>query len=204
MGRKILGKVSLRIVLSLMICLAVDSSSFAGPRDRQGKLRVDQKALEFDSYEELAAWLTDRAMEYPESAGEILDALYELETEQEQKEAVSGCKNTTISPRSVVSEVPRFFKLYQIVATVSIGDCGLILCSTMGFDLVWDPGPSGGSILIGPFPSQTRQQICQGASISTRGFLILTGSVPTGSYTLMLKVGGFGWVASFPIPITIQ
>lgn len=190
------------VIVLLVFCFVLNINISAARNDSPEPTITYLEEQEFDSLDELEEWINNWAMENPDNAREMLKALKQLKSETDRPD--TACKNVTLTPSSISATKPFHFKLYQIIIDVYIGDCGSILCSTMGFDITWNPGPSGGTILIGPFPSQTFKQICQGESISSRGFLILKSDVPNGSYKLKIKVGGFGYASYYYIPVNIN
>jgi len=147
-----------------------------------------------------------------DSYGDLIDLLAELGVEDPMAalsedggvSIINACKNVSITPSSIVATKPFRFKVYQIVVNVTIGDCGMILCSTMGFDMTWEPGPNAGATLLGPFPSEPVGQVCVGNSTSTKGILILKSDVPNGSYKIKIKVGGFGYADYYYLPVTVN
>ena len=161
---------------------------------------ASMEELTFDSPEEMMEWLNTLAIEDPEAAAELQKYLLN----SEKTVMRDACKQTTLTPSSISVTSAFKFKLYQIFIDVQLADCGLTLCSTMGFDLTWNPGPNGGAILIGPIPAEPPGQVCVGNSISSRGFLILTKDVPDGNYNLQVKVGGFGYALYLDLPVTID
>lgn len=195
------------LLLALFLCGLTYEEVFAAPRHRATSTDVRVNEVEFGSYAELAAWLDNWVQQNPENAAEALAAIDQLQepgTAGDDFSMYTACKNVTLTPASIIATKPFRFKVYQIVIDVTIGDCGSIICSTMGFDMSWNPGPNGGATLLGPFPSQTAYQVCVGNSISSRGFLILKPEVPNGSYSIKIKVGGFASADYYNLPVTVN
>ena len=163
---------------------------------------ANQGVITIDSMKAFQTWIKNFVAEHPEHAQDIYNALNHMATVEIFG---SSCMNPHLSPSSVTISEPLFIKIIQIINNVTIGDCGMVLCSTMGFDLYWKTGggPSTGWILIGPFPSQTGQ-ICQGAQVTSKGYLILFKGVPNGTYQLVFKTGGFGYYIEPTVQITIN
>lgn len=153
--------------------------------------------------------LQDMEISSPE---ELIDLLAEVGGENFEEAfdpeggiiTIEACKNVSITPSAIVATKPFRFKFYQITVNITIWDCGNILCSQMGFDMTWSPGPSAGAILIGPMPSEPPGQVCVGNSTSTKGYLILTKDVPNGSYKIQIKVGGFASADYWYLPVTVN
>ncbi|MGD9972058.1 MAG: hypothetical protein AB7S77_03260 [Desulfatirhabdiaceae bacterium] len=162
---------------------------------------IQANVMEFQTEDEAVFWLMNNAMENGIAVDDLFNSLQESGVDAGE---LSGCVNTKLSPASVSSTVPKSIKVVQIIIDVTIGDCGNILCSTMGFDMTWSVAPSAGASILGPMPSQTIDQICVGNSISSRGFLILKSDIPRGNYSLKIKVGGFGGASYYYIPVTIS
>jgi hypothetical protein len=176
---------------------------WSAPRDRSAfrdigaGVTTDIREFDFDSYDELADWLRE-AIGDDEELEKILEQV-------EEEIVAQACLSSSALPSSVNVTQPFFFKVVQFSLGVTVGDCGLIICSTLGFNLAWDVAPQGGGLFFGPFPSNTRGQVCQGGSASTKAFLILTRGIPNGSYRLKFSVIGFGGVTSTTlIPINIS
>ena len=175
------------MALCFMASISVQASP-AIPAD------VMLEELAINSPDELIELLAEMGMENPEA---ILD-------DDGGISIIEGCKNVSLSPSSIVATKPFRFKVYQIIVSVTIGNCGNILCSTMGYDMTWEPGPSAGATLLGPFPSEPTGQVCVGNSTSTKGILILKSDVPNGSYKIKVKVGGFASAEYYYLPVAVQ
>jgi hypothetical protein len=194
MNKKFCPKVFCFFVATVVLFAMTSLSAFAASQSSSGAADVTLEEPEIDSYDELVDLLAEMGVENPES----------VLAEDGDVPIIQACKNVTFNPTSIVAIKPFRFKVYQIIINVSIGDCGMILCSQMGFEMTWEPGPSQGSVLIGPFPSEPIGQICQGNSTSTKGILILKKDVPNGSYKIKVKVGGFGSADYYYLAVTVQ
>ncbi|GEM_PF-4306189 len=182
------------LFLAFIVMGALSPSVTAGPPSFQANV------IEFQNDDEAVFWLMNYAMEN----GIGIDELFSGQESEDNSSELSGCVNVKLSPSTISTTVPKTSKLFQIIIDVTIGDCGNVLCSTMGFDITWSVAPSGGATIFGPFPSQTIDQVCVGNSISSRGFLILNSGIPKGNYSLKIKVGGFGGASYYYIPVTIS
>lgn len=163
-----------------------------------GNVNVDE--LSFNSEKELLLWLKELAKDEPLAVESVYNQLMNSDSYVD----ADACKVTTLTPASISITSPFKIKVYQITIDVTLANCGMVICSTMGFDLTWNPGPNAGSILIGPFPAEPIQQFCVGANVVSKGFLILTKDAPNGSYAIKVKVGGFGYALYLDIPVTIS
>jgi hypothetical protein len=174
------------LVAMMAFCFVVSSNARA--------VDVAREDLAINSPDELIELLAEMGVENPEA---ILD-------EDGGISIIEACKNVSLTPSSIVATKPFKIKFYQIMVSVTIGDCGNILCSTMGYDMTWEPGPNAGATLIGPIPSEPTGQVCVGNSTSTKGFLILKSDVPNGRYNIKVKVGGFASAEYYYLPVTVQ
>lgn len=188
------------VLLGIVMIPAIASAEMKG--NKGNVVAVQQQEMTFNSMDEAIEWLTNYAKDHPEYAGEILNAIQNLSTKDDL--VGDSCKNTTLTPSSISITESFTIKFYQIVISVYLNNCGSIICSDMGFDLYWSPGPSEGAILIGPFPSEPPQQVCVGTTIVSKGYMILSNSVPNGSYNIQVKVGGFGYALYLNIPVSIS
>jgi len=119
--------------------------------------------------------------------------------------APEGCMNFSLAPSSISTPPPQAFKFYQISGRLSIGDCGMVLCSTVGLESNWESAPGTGIIEIGPFPPGSMgKQICQGGHLDFQQFLIVTRNAPRGTYKLRFTAKGFGGSISHYLMVTIE
>lgn len=199
-------KVFCFVVVFLGLWTAMNSGAWAAATKAGQSVNLTVKEVEFKSEAAMEAWLTKYAKQNPEYSDEVLSAIDDLpgSLADASDEAPAACKNVTLTPASITVQTPIKFKLYQIIINLSIGDCGGILCSTLGFDVTWNIGPAAGATLIGPFPSQTHEQYCVGNSIASKAFLLLNKDIPKGSYSLKIKVGGFASADYWNLPMTVQ
>lgn len=184
----------------LLVCILLGTLSMTALAD-SSSAQIQANVMEFQTDDEAISWLMKNAMENGITVDELFNSLQDSDDDSGE---LSGCVNTKLSPASIASTVPKSIKIVQIIIDVTIGDCGGVLCSTMGFDITWSVSPSAGASIFGPFPSQTLDQVCVGNSISSRGFLILKSDIPRGNYSLKIKVGGFGGASYYYIPVTIS
>ena len=181
MNRILCSKVFFLLVLMLVVCSLTGVPALAGPRSAPKPADVGEIELTPVDIDELESGLEDD--------GGI--------------SVIEACKNVTLTPASITATKPFRLKVYQIVIDVTIGDCGIVICSTMGFDITWNTGPASGATLLGPFPSEPVGQVCVGNSTSSKAFLILKKDIPNGNYSLKIKVGGFGSAEYWNLPVTV-
>jgi hypothetical protein len=175
-------------VFGWFTCLVVASlggavNSFGASRHTSEELVSDVAVVQefdFDSYEELADWLretVDDNMEY----WELLRQLQEAET---RATAAAVCIAGQTTPGVLNPVKPFRFKAMQLQFRVGVGDCGLIICSRIDFSIEWFMASPCCGFFLGPNPSTTRDQVCQGQTTSATAFLILTRGIPSGVYSL--------------------
>uniref|UniRef100_A0A7C4RJ03 Uncharacterized protein n=1 Tax=Desulfatirhabdium butyrativorans TaxID=340467 RepID=A0A7C4RJ03_9BACT len=184
--------------ITMVVGMFMVAIGWSGMAHSYGIEEIGYNVLDFDSEEDAIRWL----QQYANENGLSLDDLFNMS--QDATGTFEGCKNTTITPSSITTTVPKSIQIIQIYIKVTIGDCGNVLCSTMGFGITWKTAPSTGAMIFGPSPSQTQDQICVGNSITSKGMLLLQKTVPKGKYMLSIKVGGFGSADYWDLPVTIN
>lgn len=196
-----------------LVCLLVFSlgsavSVWGASGDIHNSITTDVKEFAFNSYDEFLDWLTEleaAGIVTPEESEEILDQLTGEEVASPQATCSTICPPTLIclctfvSPTSIDVVKPFRFEIIQIQSSICVGTapCGTVLCSTVGYSASWVSAPGTGAFILGPRPGGSGGQICQGGSDTATVTVILTSSVPNGTWTLRFSVIGFGGLTFF-------
>lgn len=138
---------------------------------------------DFDSYEALVEWLREQGV--TEDPLELEDLLEQLG--QESLGIAQTCLSAQARPDRIDVTTPFFIKLIQLSFPTTVVECGLVLCGRMQFSLEWFIAPTGGAFFLGPTPRATREEVCVGDTVVPTAFLILTGAIPPGSYSLTFR-----------------
>lgn len=171
------------------------------PRESSLQSRVavtEVQAWEFDSYEALVEWLEEAVKDSQELEG--------LLAQLELADPANGCLFPQTRPSSITVTKPFRFQVFQITFQVGVGNCGLVICARIQFSMEWFIAPPGGGFFFGPSPKITVSPVCQGDVVTTTGFVILTGQIPPGVYTLNFRAvsSGFDSTAVGGVMITVR